>query len=178
MSEKYISGEEHQSRQSQTTAAKPTRSLSISSQTGAYIVVLLVLCGLSFLGGTAYQKAHAKAATVTNGNFGTAAGAGGFGRRAGAIGQVTAVSSTSITIDNQRTGASSTYTIDSSTAISDNGQTVTTSDIQNGATVVISTSGSGSTTATRILVNPSFGGGSAGSSSSSSGSTPVQAQTQ
>ena len=166
--EEYISGETNMARKASSSSSKmpplPRLTLPIAG-------VAIVLCAASFAAGVAYQKDHSKTTSVTsatgstNGGF-TGGRGGGFGRRAGGLGQVTAVSPTSITISNQRTGANTSYTINSSTAISDNGQTVITSDIQIGDTVVITTNGSGSTTATRILVNPSFSGGGSGQTQS------------
>ena len=127
------------------------------------IIGIVVLCGISFWGGTAYQKHHAKTTTFASANGGIAGGPGGGMRRMnGSVGQVTAVSSTSITVQDQRSGSNKTYTIDSSTQVTNNGQTAQDSDIQTGDTVVVMPASSGSTTASRILVNPSFGGGQGG----------------
>ena len=135
------------------------------------IFSLLVLCGLSFYGGTSYQKDHTPktvtAATASaNGFSGQAGSSGGFGRRFGgqrpASGQVTAISSSSITLQDSNTSSSQTFAITSSTTITDNGQSVTTSDIQTGDTVFVIANSSSAATASRIIVNPSsnFGGGS------------------
>lgn len=153
---------------SHATSQSPRRSLTISLKPLLLLIVVVVLCGLSFLGGEKYQKNHQSTATNTTSSTGNQTtptggfGGGRFGNRGGGFGQVTAVSSSSITITNQRTNASTTYSITSSTTITDNGSTVTTSDIQTGDTVLVRTSGSGSTAATAIEVNPSFGGGMGG----------------
>ncbi|HSX45993.1 MAG TPA: hypothetical protein VLG27_03260 [Candidatus Saccharimonadia bacterium] len=172
--EQYVTGEQH-AKMATASSHGPRKSVTVSSQTALIVLGIAVLCGLSFAAGMGYQKGHTKkVATATSATEqGSFRMSGGFGRRAGGLGQVTAVSSTSITISNQRTGADSTYTINLSTAISDNGQTVAASDIQAGDTVLVMTSGSGSTTATRILVNPSFGGSSGGPPAS----TDAQTQT-
>src|SRR5882724_10041792 len=154
MAEKeYLSGEEH--RTHSHTKAKNDRQIVVQTRWLTGLAAAIVLCGLSFWGGTAYQKHHDKttlsASSSASGNsFG--GGAGGTTRRMGTLGQVTAVSGTSITITNQRTGTSSTYAISSTTAISDNGQTATASDIQTGDTVIITTASGSITAATRILV--------------------------
>lgn len=83
---------------------------------------------------------------------------GGGSRADRVVGQVTAVSSSSITVQTQ-SSSSTTLAITSSTAISNNGQTATTSDIQVGATVFITENSSNTSQASRILINPSFGGG-------------------
>ncbi len=170
--EKYVSGEEHQAMQQKSKSSPGGRRVTLQTRTLGLAGLVIVLCGLSFWGGTAYQKGHAPKAIATTSSSG-GSGAGGFGgggrgRFSGGLGQVTAVSTSSITITNQRTNASTTYSITSSTTITDSGQTVTASDIQTGDTVLVSTSGSASTTATRILVNPSFGGGFGGQSGGTS----------
>lgn len=157
-----VSGEEYQTMRQ--AAATPGRQVTVQSRWLGLGMAAVVLCALSFWGGITYQEHHGKTTMLTGNSNGFG---GGFSRqsgmrRLGAIGQVTAVSSTSITVDNQRTGSSSTYSITSATTISDNGQGATASDIQTGATVVIIPTSSGSTTAGRILVNPSFGGGFGG----------------
>jgi len=171
--EHYVSGEKHQ--EMQHTSSGSVNKVTVTTRSLFAVVAVVILCGLSFAGGMAYQKHRTRSAQVStagNASTGFSGGHGGFagGHHLGGFGQVTAVSSSSITITNQRTNASTTYTITSSTTITDNGQTVSASDIQTGDTVIITTSGSGSTTATRILVNPSFGGGSGPASSGSDSS--------
>jgi hypothetical protein len=71
-----------------------------------------------------------------------------------------------------------TLSITSSTQISDNGQTVTSSDIKTGDTVFVSEDTSDTSQASRILVNPSFGGfGGGGSSSGSNTNSSSGSQT-
>lgn len=143
------------------------------------LIIFIVLCGLSFYGGVAYQKDHAQttpnATTASVGGYGGGVGQSGgrFSGQRPIRGQVAAISPTSITVSNSTTGTSSTFSITSSTTISDNGQTVSTSDIQTGDTVFIIASTSSSTEASRILVNPSYGGGqsSPGSTSAPSATT-------
>lgn len=147
-------------------------------------LAVVVIGGVGFYGGMTYQKHHTtasgnNASTQTansqgfggNGNF--SGGSGGFGgsRADRVIGQVTAISSTSITVQDQ-SGSSTTLAITSSTTITDNGQTVAASDIQSGDTVFITEDSSNTSQASRIMVNPSFGG--APSSSSSQSSTNAQ----
>jgi hypothetical protein len=138
------------------------------------IIAVVVLMGLSFYGGTAYQKskqpkAASAAAAGTKGGF-SGRGGGRFGGQRPTIGQVTAISSTSITVQDSSTNASTTLAITSNTQITDNGQTVTVSDIQTGSSVLVVASTTDKTQAARILVNPSFGGGT--SQSGSSGTSP------
>lgn len=167
MADEYISGEEYQHMQHAHTSKKTAKSWALTPHTIEVLVAVIVLCGVSFMGGITYQKHSGKTAAVTTSTTNSFGGASGFSRRGGGnFGQVTAVSTTSITLTNQRTNASSTYAITSSTVISDNGQTVDTSDIQTGDTVVVTTSTSDTSTATHILVNPSFGGGGGASPTS------------
>ncbi|MDB5164464.1 MAG: hypothetical protein JWL89_90 [Candidatus Saccharibacteria bacterium] len=140
-----------------------TKSKNISTMVILIVVGAVVLGGLSFLAGTAYQK-HAGGTASAQPAAGLA-GRGGFGggqRMNGSLGSVTAVSDTSITLDDQRSNASKTYTIDSPTAVTNNGATAAVTDIKVGDTVLVSSGSATSTTATRILLNPSFGGGPQG----------------
>ena len=163
--EQYLSGEEYHRMHSASSSspAPKGRKKAVPASSIIAVVAVIVLCGLSFAGGVAYQKHGTKSPAKTTAGAGFGGRAGGA-RRDGGLGQVTAVSSTSITIINQRTNASKTYAINSSTAITDNGQTVDTTDIKTGDTVLITASTSGGSTASRILVNPSFGGGFGGQS--------------
>jgi hypothetical protein len=164
--EKQISGEEHQR---MILEGSHKRSNSNNGKSVWLIILALVLLGLSFYGGVVYQKHH-EPKTVASTNSAsrinsTVAGGGGF-RSGGArpiFGTVTAIDSSSISVQNSQTGTVSTLTITSSTTITDNGQSETTSDIQVGDSVAVFSSTTASTDASRILVNPSYGGGSSGS---------------
>lgn len=142
----------------------------------AAIALVVVIGSGGFVGGMQYQKSHttSKGQAAFNSANGVS-GAQGFqarrGMRSGAVGTVSAVSSSSVTVNDQRTNSTKSFTISSSTVISDNGSTVTTSDIQVGDTVFVSTSSATSTDATRILVNPSMGGFGGQSGSSTNGSS-------
>lgn len=126
------------------------------------ILALLIIVGISFYAGTYYQKHHQP--TLTSSHLsGQAAGQfGGFGGRLGdrVIGQVTAISSTSISVQNSRTGSTDTLSITSSTQITNAGQAVAVGSIQVGNTVFVTENSSDTSQASSILVNPSFGGGS------------------
>ena len=136
------------------------------SRTFVSVVVVIVVAVVSFYGGTRYQKSRQPAAVVNK----TAAAAGGFGggfggrfggggARRGIAGTVTAVSSTSITITGTADNASHTYSISSTTTVTNNGQSAAVSDIQSGNTVLVIANPSDTSQAARILINPSFGGG-------------------
>lgn len=151
---------------------------------GVIAIVALVLCGVSFGAGMSYQKgkqpAASTASTNDNGQFpsqggGPGGGMGGFrnGQRPN-IGEVKAVTSDSITISSQRSESDQTFKITSSTTVQDNGSTASVSDIKTGDTVLITTDSSDTSTATQIMLNPSFGppgGGSTQSAPSSSETT-------
>lgn len=145
--------------------------------------ILIVVAIISFLGGSQYGKHHANNTSATSSNrlastsggFGPGGGArGGFNRADRVVGSVTAISASSITIDDSMSGTSKTLAITSSTQISDNGQTVTYSDIQTGDTVFATEDSSNTSNASRILVNPSFGGPDQGQSGASSQNSSSQ----
>lgn len=85
----------------------------------------------------------------------------------GDIGEVTAISSSSITINDRRSDSAKTYSITSSTQISDEGSTVDYTGIKTGDTVLITVDSSSSTTASRIVVSPGSGGPNSAQSNSS-----------
>jgi hypothetical protein len=139
--------------------AKPPKSVSPKQR--QYIVyggILTVACCISFVAGVLSQKGHndntLDTQTGTTSQYGTnnqlAQGMGAGRMRGGAFGTVTAISETSITIDDQRQGTEATYTITSDTTISDSGTTATISDIAEGDTVMIAPDPSDSGTAATI----------------------------
>ena len=156
----YTSGEQHHKTrnqvQSQNNFVKPI----------VIVVAVLILSGLSFYGGIQYQKGHQPKATASAGGQGSPFGRGGPGGGPGGgfrgqrptFGSVTAVDASSITVNDQSSGSSKTFSITSATTITDNSQTVTTSDISVGANVAVIADSSSSSQASRILVNPSAGG--------------------
>lgn len=159
--EPYVSGEEHTAMH-QISTRKPKQQIVLQTRWLTMGGAAVVLCALSFWGGIEYQKHHDNTTFITTRQM----MGGGFAtvRHSGILGQVTAVSATSITVNNVRAGTPSTYTINNSTRITDGGQTVAASDIQVGDTVLISAA-SGNTTASTIDVNPGFGTGMMGGSS-------------
>lgn len=166
----YISGEKHREmiagHSAKSTLPKPVLAG----------IIIVVLMGLSFYGGTAYQKSHRSKATATaalNGRGGGFAGRGRFGGQRPTIGQVTAVSAGSITVQNSSSGASTTLGITGTTQITNNGQTAAAGSIQVGDNVIVVASTTDKTQAARILVNPSFGGGASSNNSPSTTSPAV-----
>lgn len=150
------------------TSTKDNKPNFYSQNSILAAVAVIVLCLLSFYVGTLYQKSHNRAAVAVKN---TAAVGSMFGRLGGArpnIGTVSSVSSSSITITGLFNSADQTFAITSSTTVTNNGQSTSVSDIKTGDRVLVQTSGSGSTTATQIDVNPTRGGGSLQQGSSSS----------
>lgn len=154
-----------------TTPSKKPFRIALSGFIAALSGVL-VLGGLSgFAIGMAMGKSGATN-TVSNfaGQNRSGDPEGGFGgpgmrRMNGAIGIVTAVSGNSITVENQMRGGTSTYTIGSSTTVTDGGESASVSDITVGDRVLVRTSQDDSGAAASIMLNPTFGGGSPGTES-------------
>lgn len=139
-----------------------------------FIAALSSVLVLGGLGGFAIGMAMGKSGTTPTGDFagqnrsgGPDGGFGGpgMGRMNGAMGTVTAVNSSSITVENQLRGGTSTYTIGSSTTVTDGGESASVSDITVGERVLVRTSQDDSGAAASIMLNPSFGGGNPGAES-------------
>jgi hypothetical protein len=129
------------------------------------VLAVVIIGGVGFYSGVAYQKHHTTNASnnlPTTASAGQGFGSGGFsGARSGGsqrsdriIGQVSAISSSSISVQTQ-TGSTTTLAITSSTTITENGQTVSASSIQSGDTVFVTEDTSNTSQAARIMVNPS-----------------------
>ena len=136
-------------------------------------ILVLVLCGISFGLGIAYQQGKQnKVAGVTSNqksalpDMGNGPEAGGFGGGTRGfvngqqphIGEVTAVSSDSITIQDSRSNSTQTFKITNSTEVTDNGSKASAEDIKTGDTVLIATGTSDTSTASQVMINPSFRG--------------------
>jgi uncharacterized protein (UPF0333 family) len=139
------------------------------------IVVLIIVAVTAFFGGVAYEKGNTKKTPAASHNaLSSINGYGSKGSYSGQrpiLGSVTAVSSSSISVQDERTGTTSTLAITSSTVITNNGATVAASSISVGDTVAVRASMTNTNQASTILVNPSFGGGSGSSPSSPSSSS-------
>jgi len=148
------------------------------------VLAVIVLCGLSFYGGTKFHSsqptntvaAGAAGPNATQNGSGTS-GAGGrrYGGQRPTIGQVTAISPTSISVSSNG-GATVTLAITSSTQITNAGQSASVSDIQTGDTVLLMKSTADTSQAARILINPTFGGGGGSGTGTGSGSTAPSSQ--
>jgi hypothetical protein len=158
--DEYISGEKHRA------MATPRPSRELPKNYLLLAVIAVVLLGVGFMGGSAYQKSkQPKVSSATSGSSSFAAGAGGrtgggrFGGQRPVSGQVTAVSSSSITIQTAASTSPTTLAITSSTQITNNNQPAVATDIAVGDTVLVVENTTDKTQADRIMVNPSFGGG-------------------
>lgn len=177
--EKIVSGEEHQEILRRNTSNKSI-NLKVNKSSVAVVILLIIVAGLGFIGGMTYQKHQKTSSSTTASTNGRGAFGGGGNFADRVIGTVTAISSTSISVQDSRTGNTDTLAITNSTTITDNGQTVTYSDIQVGDTVFATENSSNTSQASRILVNPSFGGfgGAGGGGQSSSQGTTDSEQSQ
>jgi hypothetical protein len=127
--------------------------------------VAVILIIIAFFGGIQYQKGQTPPKTTKASAVGSRGGFGG-GQRRGGFGAVTAISTTSITVQNSRTGTSQTYSIGSDTTVSNMGQTGSVSDIKTGDQVIIQPSTTDATHAATIRLG-GFGGGATGAPSGS-----------
>jgi hypothetical protein len=150
------------------------------------LVFAVLLSAASFYEGTAYQKnadsnsispVAANNAASGQGNAssnGSNTQTGSFVRNH-IVGQVAAISNSSITVQNQRTGEDTTLTINSSTQISTGGQSISTSNIQPGDLAIVTKTSSNSNIASKIIVAP--GSWSGGSSDTTGQSNTSQSDT-
>jgi hypothetical protein len=145
---------------------------------GIAVFALIIGAAVGFFGGMQYQKSQITVARSGNPGGTNAIGRGRFGGagRFGGFGTVTAVTSSSITITppsfgENATPITKTYSISSSTTVTDNGASSTVSAIAVGDTVRIQPSTSDSTAAGTIMISPAPNGNT-GSSSSNSTTTP------
>lgn len=171
MSKKELTPSEYEA----VVASKGSKKSNNTDYTkyGVIALVALVLCGVSFVAGTAYQKGKqtTSVTTMANASGGPrfASGQGGGFMRSGQrpnIGDVSTVSSDSITIQNSRTNSDQTFKITSATTVEDNGSKAAVSDIKSGDRVVILADTSDTTTASQIMLNPSFRTGGPATNSS------------
>jgi hypothetical protein len=186
-SQKYISGEQHKALQTKGDSKKQSDYQQYLSRPALLIGITLFVIVVSFISGMQYEKGRKTTQTAStsgnasqNGNTGSQFGGstGSMGRRFGGvrptIGTVTTISSSSITLNNTRTGADTTLTITSSTTVTNNGQAASVSDIKTGDTVFVRTDTTNTKQAAQIDINPSLPSSSAPQSDSSSGTTDLQ----
>jgi hypothetical protein len=149
----------------QVEAAKKTRLWVLP----LIVSMLLIAVGVgAFFGGISYQKGRqsnpvgvedvAQSGRASPGQPGDVNGPMSGGGP-GVMGEVTAVSSSSISVKDTKTGSSSTYSITSSTKVLNNGQAATISDIKVGDSVIVVPNTSQSGVADQIMLAPAKGGG-------------------
>lgn len=139
------------------TKSKNKKTLTFSLLPILGVLGIIALMAGCFWAGIEHQKQQDKNTmpmTRMGGGFGTQDQAG---RRMGEIGTVTAVSSDSITVMNSRTDSSKTYQLTSTTTITKDGQTIESSSISIGDTVLVQLDSANISTVSRIIVDPSFG---------------------
>jgi hypothetical protein len=169
--EKEVSGEEFR-RMKAEADMQPANVVAAHRTALVSIAVLAVVAGISFAGGIQYQKGKTpatRAVTAANQYANGPAGFRSFGGPQGqrpTVGTVKAVSGTSITVTNDRTGTDSTLAITGVTVVTNAGVAATVSDIQVGDTVFVQVASNDPNTATRIMLNPTLmrgqdGGGAA-----------------
>jgi hypothetical protein len=78
--------------------------------------------------------------------------------RMGAMGEVTAIGSSSISIEDLRSGETNTFEINASTEIMDDGETAKVGDIEVGDNVMVVPDDADEAVAARIVINPAMGG--------------------
>jgi len=147
-------------------------SSSLFAKVGAGLLAVLIVTVLSFVGGMQYQKGKKTASTdqVASGTpsgqgLGNFQGGPGGGRMNIVLGQVTAISSTSISVQDSRSNSTTTLDISSGTQVTNNGETASVSSIKVGDNVVVRPDSSNSKQADQIILNPQVSSGGAAPSS-------------
>ena len=122
-------------------------------------IAAVVVVGVGgFFAGVAYQKGKQPSTAATGATLSQRDSFGGqFSGQRPTRGQVTAVSGSSVTLTNERTGSTEQFAITSSTTITNNGQAASASDITAGETVMVIADSSSSSNAAQIIINPTFG---------------------
>ncbi|HEV2403742.1 MAG TPA: hypothetical protein VGS08_06105 [Candidatus Saccharimonadales bacterium] len=146
----------HISKTQQTAGHRDRPKINKKLLIGGGVIILATAC---FIGGLLYQK-HVGSNQVSNTSPSSSLSQTQKHQRHHnqVTGTVTAVSSSSITIQLTRTAASRTYSISSSTTVTQNGQTAAVSSIQIGDTVRIAKAPGSSSLATHISIQRSTPG--------------------
>jgi hypothetical protein len=147
--EKYVSGEEFR-------ALKTKKNSGNSGQYNKKVLLIVAAVAYSviiFYLGITYQKNNTKSIAKTAASqFGGFAGRGGANFANRLFGTVTAISSSSISVNNTRTNSTTTVAINSNTQITSNQQTISASDITVGEDVMVALDPSNTSIATSITV--------------------------
>ncbi len=128
-----------------------SRTVNLRLSTSLWVVLVIILVGLSFWGGVLYGSGMQSSAN----NLGLAASSkhSNF-----AVGMVVYISSTSITITNEENSFNQEFVISSKTLISINGVKASASQIKPGSIVLIQVNKTDQTKANVILANSHFSG--------------------
>jgi hypothetical protein len=155
----YVSGEEYNELKKRGKAGKPSKEKQDYRNKLPLVIAVVALCLISFWGGTAYEKGKTNQTTPTSATA-FSPGGGRFGGARPSFGTVASINSSSITINDSRSGSTDTFQITSSTKITSgsSSQTIQASSINVGDTVLVRASTSNSSEAATIIDNPSFGG--------------------
>jgi hypothetical protein len=146
------------------------------------LVFAVLLAGASFYEGAAFQRsadsssANTTTAAVSNQSAASNAQNGmqtGFVRNH-VIGQVAAISTTSITVQDQRSGDNTTLSVNGNTQIVINNQSATAGDIQTGDLVIVTKTSNSSSTASKIIVAPGTWNFGSSNDQQSSTTMPIQ----
>jgi len=149
--DKFITGEEFKALKAKKTSLDNKQY----NKQIIFAVAVIIYSVIIFYLGVTYQKHHVKSTasnsvkTLPGGRFG-GFGGGNFANHT--FGTVTAVSSTSISVLNSRTNTSTTLTINSSTQITQNQQTISASSITVGETVIVGLNSTDKSVASTISV--------------------------
>jgi len=132
---------------------KSSNTIRVDKKQLLYGLVVLALMLVSFLVGEAVKgHGNKKQGPLYSNGFGGGYGSGMRNNANRAFGAVTSVSSSSISVNDLRTGNTKTFNVTSSTQVLNNGATSDISSITVGSNVVVS--GDSSNNAIRIMVNP------------------------
>lgn len=139
-----------------STESYGTANQSIDNKLMVFSVVgVLIALFVGFVVGMQFQKSKTTTAAVTDTTTQMPTGQGGQNqmRIRGGFVEVSAVTSTSITVTGTMDGTSNSYTINDQTTVNDNGTEATISDIKVGDIVMVRTSSSDAKLATQISLN-------------------------
>jgi hypothetical protein len=157
-----ISGEQYRAMQQPYQRKKPNAFVRFLP----FVAMTLIVGGVSFFGGIHYQKNKQGTATQTN-LYETAPTTQRFGggppnqqmRLRGALGGVTAVSSTSVSVRGVLNDTVNTYGINESTRVVSDSVTANISDIKIGDRIMVVASTADEKVAAEIMLNPPEPGG-------------------
>jgi hypothetical protein len=123
---------------------------------------MVVAVGVSFYSGVQFQKNHMEQTGSATASQGEQAISNRMGQRSmmsgqrPAMGQVTAISAASISVQDSMQNTTATYAVTSNTKVTNNGGAASASDIKTGDNVLVLLSNTNSSEASQIELNPSM----------------------